>query len=207
MTAKRIIGLMGAKGSGKDTVAAFLATQFFAERIAFADALKQLCSTMFDIPIGYFNDPNHKDEPSYLPRLRCPFCEGREVEKLTCDNINNHVKYGSFWTYREILQYIGTEGFRYVDPDIWVRKVEKAIKSASFAIITDVRFRGEAEMIWRNGGEIWKIRRPGKLGDGHASEQGDMYVKDHEVQSIINNDGTLEDLRKVVISRVKGGTR
>lgn len=203
----RIIGLMGAKQSGKDTVASFIATEFFASRIGFADALKKLCSEMFNIPVEYFHDPDRKDDYSTLPKLRCPFCEGKEVERLSCENIENHVKYGSFWTYREILQHIGTEGFRYVDPEVWVRKVEIEIQKMSFAVITDVRFRSEANMIWKNGGEVWRIRRPGKSGDGHASEQGDLYVKDSEVQTIINNDGTLHELKKVVISRVKAGTR
>lgn len=44
-----IIGVMGQKGSGKDTVGAYLAQQYAFERIAFADKLKEMVRVLYGV--------------------------------------------------------------------------------------------------------------------------------------------------------------
>src|SRR4051812_5088987 len=45
-----IIGLTGSKGSGKDTIAAYLIKEYRFERRAFADPMKKSVAALFDIP-------------------------------------------------------------------------------------------------------------------------------------------------------------
>src|SRR4051812_42865095 len=71
-----IIGLMGPKGSGKDTVGAYLVKQHKFERRAFADAGKKYLASVLDIPYHeierFKNDEScfvttgNKNEPTHL---------------------------------------------------------------------------------------------------------------------------------------------
>ena len=199
----RIIGLVGAYKSGKDTVGQYIVDNYNGTRYAFADKLKKVCSDVFGIPLENFYDQDLKDTFTTIPYVRCKECQSYNILKNRCLNCNavDFVQQ-SFWTYRNILQYIGTEGFRTVSPLTWVNFVERAIVAASVqdtdavAVITDVRFREEADMVWKHGGEIWRIKRPGFGTDvAHQSEQGETAIPDAEVQAIILNDGTLDQLK------------
>lgn len=206
----RIIGLVGAYKSGKDTVGQYIVDNYNGTRYAFADKLKKVCSDVFGIPLESFNDPALKDEFTTLTCIRCKECGSFNIriqdsylaKCLRCDLIGPTHTWSTFWTHRNILQYIGTEGFRTVSPLTWVNFVERAIVAASVqdadavAVITDVRFREEADMVWKHGGEIWRIKRPGFGTDvAHQSEQGETAIPDAEVQAIILNDGTLDQLK------------
>jgi len=63
-------------------------------------------------------------------------------------------------------------------------------------VIDDVRFPNEAEMIRRLGGELWLVDRPNVVYEGdHASEGA---LADVVPDAVINNSGSLEQLREVV---------
>ena len=210
----RIIGLVGAYKSGKDTVGQYIVDNYNGTRYAFADKLKKVCSDVFGIPLENFYDQDLKDTFTTIPALQCTHCKSFNTETkydasrygyahcLRCEAVGALKTWNTFWTYRNILQYIGTEGFRTVSPLTWVNFVERAIIAASVqdadavAVITDVRFREEADMVWKHGGEIWRIKRPGFGADvAHQSEQGETAIPDAEVQAIILNDGTLDQLK------------
>lgn len=55
-----VIGLLGKKGSGKDTFYEGVKEDF--QRFAFGDALKELCSSL-GIPLEYFHDADLKEAP------------------------------------------------------------------------------------------------------------------------------------------------
>jgi hypothetical protein len=205
----RIIGLVGAYKSGKDTVGQYIVDNYNGTRYAFADKLKKVCSDVFGIPLENFYNQDLKDTFTTIPCVQCALCKSFNANVIKeiamcwrCHLTAPVATWSSFWTYRNILQYIGTEGFRTVSPLTWVNFVERAIIAASVqdadavAVITDVRFREEAEMVWKHGGEIWRIKRPGFGADiAHQSEQGETAIPDAEVQAIILNDGTLDQLK------------
>ena len=214
----RIIGLVGAYKSGKDTVGQYIVDNYNGTRYAFADKLKKVCSDVFGIPLENFYDQDLKDTFTTIPCVRCAICQSVNIHRvddlvmcLSCYYFKADrseaewypvADWSTFWTYRGILQHIGTEGFRAISPLTWVNFVERAIIAASaqdadaVAVITDVRFREEADMVWKHGGEIWRIKRPGFGADvAHQSEQGETAIPDAEVQAIILNDGTLDQLK------------
>lgn len=206
----RIIGLVGAYKSGKDTVGQYIVDNYNGTRYAFADKLKKVCSDVFGIPLENFYNQDLKDTFTTIPAIQCPNCrsfntnhgEDGEAHCRLCNAWGELEKWSTFWTYRNILQYIGTEGFRTVSPMTWVNFVERAIVAASVqdadavAVITDVRFREEAEMVWKHGGEIWRIIRPGFGTDiSHQSEQIETSIPMHLVQGVIYNNGTLDQLK------------
>jgi hypothetical protein len=64
-------------------------------------------------------------------------------------------------------------------------------------VITDVRFDNEAQAIVNAGGEVWRVERPGWrcLADDAATHQSEAGVSDHLITRIIDNSGSLDDLR------------
>jgi hypothetical protein len=74
-------------------------------------------------------------------------------------------------TAREIMQFIGTDIFRSIDSDIWVKATIKKIlnEQPKVAIITDCRFPNEVEAIKNIGGKVFRLTR-NKFNSDHESE-------------------------------------
>ena len=167
------LGVAGAQGSGKDTLAGMLAGKIPNGVVTgFAEKLKQIAMEVFGL--------SWED---------CYTQEGKE-------------RYNEFWemTNREILQKLGTEamrnGFR---QDIWVKFVEKKFidnPDKSF-VVCDVRFNDEAEFVLSQGGAIVKVVRDSVKSNlteeqkEHASEKG---IDDKYIYKVIENNGSLENL-------------
>lgn len=95
-------------------------------------------------------------------------------------------------TPRHMMQTLGTEwGRAMVHNDLWTRVIMHSMPPEG-AIISDVRFVNEAELIRQRGGVVLKIERPGTgTGDGHVSE---TPLPEHLVSATILNNGTPDDL-------------
>jgi uncharacterized protein YlaI len=226
----RVIALLGRAGSGKDLAGSMLCQAGRGEAMAFADKLKSICGELFGLSHDDMYTQEGKTRPTQFDCLMCPECKSLEVDQVTRDRVvfgdcklcgtTGDVRvFRSKWTPRTILQYIGTEGFRAVDPSVWVRyTIEQARKALGagcapgtcgqceacdvpqFVVITDCRFRSEAEAIWSAGGEVWRIKRPAVEGEavglpGHASEAEQASIADSECQAIIDNSSSLDHLR------------
>jgi len=139
--ASKIIGISGHKQSGKTTAAKYLEDQIGAEIVCFSDELK-------DMVCRYFG-ANEDD------------LWGSDADKnklLPCGKSG-----------REVLQIVGTDWFRSLDPD-WLVRAYKKKDFYWFNIITpDVRFLNEIQCIHDLGGIVIRLlRKPYK--DEHKSE-------------------------------------
>lgn len=133
---------------------------------SFADPLKEMCINVLGLTEAQ--------------------CYGTEEEKNSLtDWIWEKVPFriegkSGFMTAREVMQYWGTEVFRKVDPNIWVkatmRKIEK--DNPQWAVLCDVRFPNEANAIL-NTPEGHVVRFTRKVdNDTHRSEVAlDDYEK------------------------------
>ena len=65
---------------------------------------------------------------------------------------------------RTLLQWWGTDYRRAQDPDYWVKRMFETLdrEQPDMALITDVRFRNEADAIHKAGGYLVKVTRIGK---------------------------------------------
>lgn len=172
-----LIGLTGAAGAGKDTVARMLVEAHGGRIAAFAGPLYDFVATITGIPAHRLADRAVKE--AVIPWL------GKSP--------------------RQLLQTLGTEwGRQSVSEDIWVRSLLERIKpwrdAGLLVVVTDVRFDNEADAIADAGGEVWRVVRPGwrcltEDAQKHASEAG---VSDRLVALTLTNDGTLDDLRAVI---------
>jgi hypothetical protein len=112
---------------------------------------------------------------------------------------------------RQLMQTLGTEwGREQVNPALWTLLAEHQIENARQnhspgLVLSDVRFHNEADMILRNGGELWHIHRDGAADVGdHASESADW--SDYP-RTVIGNNGTLDQLYSVLDTLLPANTR
>lgn len=174
-----IIGLAGAAGCGKDTVADVLVAEHGFRRIAFADPLRAMVLTL---------DP-------FIPDGRANW----DVSRLSdlVDEFGWDTAKRNFPEVRRLLQVFGTEVIRgFVGTNFWVDYALKQMaEEPGDWVVTDCRFPNEADAIinFCNQGWVVQIVRPGlePLPGAHASEAG---VPEELVDFRLNNDGTLVDL-------------
>lgn len=166
-----IVGISGYAGAGKDTAGMALYPLGY-DHCSFADPLRESCSLVTGVPLEVFNNPETKNVPR--------------------DDL-----YGK--TPREVLQLIGTEGWRnLIHPDVWVNAF---IRRTGKKYSADVRFINEAKAIKDAGGILIHIEKPGqdKPEFQHQSEMEIAEVK-KMAHIVIINDGTVEQLQNIVHS-------
>ena len=167
------------KGSGKDTVAAYLIKEHGFERRAFADPLKKSVAALFDIP--YHEIDKYKNDDCVEVNLEVPSPDALvSVSKLT---------------FREFLQRYGTESHRDVFGDnFWADQTlpKDAFYRGRNIAITDLRFENEAMRVHSCGGFVVNIVRPGLDDkDQHSSE---APLDKRTVDFRLMNEGSLLDL-------------
>jgi hypothetical protein len=160
-----LIGLVGKKQVGKDTVAMYLKKRYQFINHAFADPLKEACQVLFMLNESQLNDNRLKERTD--PR----------------------------WdkTPRQMMQLVGTDLFRnHVDKDFWIKHMEFWIEMhpEESIIISDVRFQNEADLIKERGGYLWKIDRTTAFSDHHESENQQIKGIDFNIY----NETSLDDL-------------
>ena len=119
--------LVGRMGSGKDTVASLLREK---KPVAFASELKRLVTTLrTEGPERTYSFAKDLflEEPEDLMEALCRFYKyPREVPKE-----------------RKLLQNLGTNYCRTLEPDIWVRALKRRMEPDTAYVITDCRFPNE----------------------------------------------------------------
>lgn len=213
-----IIGINGRKRSGKDTSCQLLSEHIngnlsnhpIAVRAAFADKLKIMAAkalglTGTDQQLIEFMD-------SYK------VSGGLEAYTYESDLPPGAPHFEKEITGREYLQLFGGKAREVFGDTFWVDRVlpnpdrhgdyvyeleQMYGEGVKYVIVTDVRYPNEAERVHALGGEVWEILRPDLPDDGddHATEQ--PLPRDLVDVSIIN-DGTLNDLRLLLIRALEG---
>ena len=165
-----VVGILGKKRSGKDTVGCYLRERRGYRTMAYADALKEALLIV---------NPLVKDG------LRL----GHFIDFLGWEGAK------TFPETRRLLQTFG-DATRHLDPDIYLGPVSRAIDEAHVndrrLAITDVRRKNEADLICQHGGLLLRVTRPGfDTGDTHISETD---LDDYAPVVDVENDGTILDL-------------
>ena len=160
-----LIGFAGKARSGKDTAGAYLVDNYHFLRYSFAQPLKDGAKAMFN---------------------------------LTEEQIENKEKVIEPWgrSPRELYQLLGTDIARTIDKRVWIKNAEMFVKKSlgRSIVITDVRFKNEAEWIKSLGGVVIYLESKTRgihTRTLHASENG---LNMNDVDLIIENDGTINAL-------------
>lgn len=137
------------------------------------DVLLFLEKLQNEIKIYNFADILKTDICMNILGLTYDQCYGSDENKneLTSVKWPSELNNGNFMTAREVMQYVGTDIFRKMDTNVWVKStINKIIKeSPELAIITDCRFPNEVEAIKNIGGKVLRLTRSPFLSD-HISE-------------------------------------
>lgn len=140
-----VIGLVGATGAGKTTLANHLATAFSYVRLSMAEPLKEMLLALGLSPADVSGPPEQRARPHRL-------LGGKSA--------------------RFALQTLGTDwGRNRISPDIWTNAIYDRIVSIKDPIrrpqgeqvriiIDDLRFPNDWAMLDRVGGVLIRIRRP-----------------------------------------------
>lgn len=213
---KNLIGISGKMGTGKDEIGLILQdlatptgtySADEAEKLMFytvkkfAYKVKVIASMLTGFPTEEFEKQSFKGEA--LP-------EEWNQDVVVEEELEAHPM-----TAREMLQKIGTNSLRdNLHPNTWVNALfsdytvalrkhgndEGGTTISNMLpnwIITDVRFPNEVKAIKSRGGIIIRVNRETNVIDMHASETSlDDY---EEFDYIVDNNGSLEDLRKKVV--------
>lgn len=190
-----IVGLSGFAGSGKDAAAEAL-TSMGWRRDAFADRLREILFALNPIVhVELEMRGNSVNAVAY------------RVAELVDEHGWDSVK-RTYPEVRSLLQRLGTDAGRKVLGDsIWVDLVLLEYDGTEPLVITDCRFRNEADAIRNLGGLVIRINRPG-VGPNTAPD-GSVHVSDvaldgYEFDHVINNNGTLEQLHLAMRMLVQG---
>ncbi len=187
----KLIGIVGQKRCGKDTIADYLIKNNLFQRYSFADPIKRGAMEMFGFTEAQM--------------------WGSAEDKETIDP-----RWGI--SPRRMLQLMGTELFQFditthltenefpIGREVWVHRFKlwyedqskKLTTNDSFnVVIADVRFKHEAKAIREMGGEIWRVERPSIISsDLHASEKEQLEIN---ADVTIINDSGLEELYQKIL--------
>jgi len=196
----KIIAFTGYAGSGKTAALNALLSYCVLE-----DARTLLPEGRFPMPRGMsFAGALRSLCMAALPKVPRSYFDGTKAQKET------PIPGLEPWTGRAILQHIGTEGFRAVSPNVWVDQLEHQVKGTPdivdenwvLGVIDDVRFPNEAAMV-RKYGKLYRIDRPGNAGAAGAPHESERHIDSLEVDGVILNDGTLDDLKTKVIELLR----
>jgi len=144
---------------GKDTFGVILkdALEGTYTIMAYADELKKKCMEDFDLSYEQLYG-DFKEVPDKRYRKGPYFPDKKE-----------------YWTPREILQFMGTDCYRKIDNNFWVKSLIKRIKKDNLTnvIITDARFPNEIDIVKDLGAFHIRVLRDNTEeihGKEHASE-------------------------------------
>ena len=178
-----LVGMIGKKRAGKDTFAAELLDWFGYRRVAFADPLR---NTLLDLD-PWIAETNRLGGHARTRRLSWIVEElGWELAKEEIPEV------------RRLMQAHGHAIRTHVDPTVWLSaamaKAQVLRADGEPVVITDCRYQNEADAIKAAGGVLVRVVRPGQAdGDRHITE---VDLDERETDYVVQNDGTLEDLRR-----------
>ena len=166
-----LVGIVGHKGSGKDTLADYLVLQYGFTKRAFADPIKEACTILFQLA----------------------------PEQLTDRHLKEAIDPRHGLSPRQMMQIVGTDMFRFmVDKRFWINHFliwYGNIKNSHNVVVPDVRFQNELDTIKQLGGFVIRLVRPGLAKvDAHVSEAGiDDLIG---IDATIVNDASVMELYK-----------
>ena len=173
----KLIGILGRKRCGKDTIGNYAIANYDYKRYAFADPIKDILKIMFDFDEKQLNENKEQIDERWGVSPR---------------TILQH--FGTEICRNDLTKYI--KNIKLEDDTLWIKlfRIFYEKNHDKDIIITDVRFLDEINAIKSMGGKILKVNRTNIEYDIHSSEKD---IDNHDSDLIdynIDNNNTLDDL-------------
>ena len=184
-----VIGICGDFESGKDEVASILVKHYQYTRVSFADFLRAQIYEYLLSQAGYPSDFPKEIVDIIRSHRNDPYAVYRKPTSLAM---------------RNVLQYIGTDYFRTLDKDYWVKEMAayaKPLLDAGRRIaIPDMRYPNEVDYVRQHDGDTWRVLRPlpDKLQNEFRKHLSERALDQIEMDHAVVNDGTLPELKNRV---------
>lgn len=204
----QVVGILGFKGSGKDTAGEYLVREHGFVVESFANPLKDLIAAVF----GW--------DRALLEGNTVDSREWRETPdewwEAKLDWLNHAGGRLGRFTPRAAMQFIGTDVMRqHFDDSIWIKSLDARLRHHDKVVVTDCRFPNECRLIRSYEGLLFRVKRgpdPVWFQDAigaaaghkvpmevmanvypqvHISEYAWAHVRPND---IIENDGSIQDL-------------
>ncbi len=204
-----VIGLLGRKGSGKSTVARYLAARYGAEVVSFANVLRNMghvfMTKFIEEQARRGNDvilvSNIGETPVWHPYDREAFTDlARKEAVVTIRSLHgdDDSQYAELFSLRWLLMIVGTEMVRdNLGEDTWTDAAfdymeKRADEGQRLFVVDDVRFQNELLTIRCQpyNGVIVKLTcsdDPVPEGVGHASEDIDKINLKYIDEAIVSH--------------------
>jgi len=185
-----IVGFGYSARQGKDACCSFLKDNYRGSKILVTSFAKRLRKEISDEMYKVMAE-EHLSHRGALEVM----CERAGVEFNPQALSDEHNRYGK---QRKLQQWWGTEFRRVQCATYWLDKVQEEISAsgADFVLLSDMRFKNEAEWITNMGGKTVKVTRPSKseLKAQEAAHISEHELADHAFDYTIVNDGSLKQL-------------
>lgn len=171
-----LIGLVGKAGSGKSTIADIFQAHYDTSylwgqlyfKISFADRLKDCIKALFDL--------RRLDKDEYCETTNC--------------------------TYGRVCQIMGQMMKKEFGEDFWIKLALgnnpgfREDYDYPHTIITDVRFKNEADTVRRLGGKLIRILRdaPPPVDGRDPNDVSETELESIKADYVIENNGTIDEL-------------
>ena len=205
-----VVGLCGYIQSGKDTVGSIMVQDHGYVRMAFGDILKRV-AVIIDPIIPIWSSAAAWLRDRRLLALG-PFARLSDIVRVAGWETAKKIK-----EVRRFIQVLGTEAGRHIlGRDVWVEALHqemRRLKEVSTArlrqgfsrfVITDVRFPNEGDYVrLDNKGFLVLVDNYRAEPNACGMHSSEAYVKLLSHDYVIDNNGTISDLRKIVARFVK----
>ena len=221
----KLIAISGVKGVGKDTsgdmLRFMLSTPEFLHhywiykrfpkltfkgnwlKVSFAGPLKEMLSVLLRVPVEKFEDRDFK-ENVFVDFNDLNFHKREDLKRyqiLSDSKFSRKIKDGTIdvranmLSIRQLLQYWGTDVMRrYLGDQLWCLATLKLTDFYDL-IISDLRFKVEADIVQERNGTLIYIDRPGcEVGNHQSEKEAFELYQSGRCDYIIHNTGTLKDL-------------
>lgn len=166
----------------------------FCKIYALADSLKEICNQVLGIDLALTNGSNEDKETmtdykwENMPGV-ITFSQMRNLglTKEQCEEVGLFVHGSGKMSVRDVMQYVGSEVFRRMNPNVWTecffRKLDE--DSPDVALVSDIRFADEVDALIKRKALVIGLTRNPFPEDSHQSEK--IVIQDHCKHIIFNN--------------------
>lgn len=197
----RVVALSGWKGSGKDTVANYLVTQYDYTQLSFAARLKDGVASTYGVPREDLDDPSRKEMPlvSYPAIPTDPFSE-------TVHMMLRQELHSGYWTPRALCILEGSVK-RSVYSNYWIRSIIQEIMDNPDKkyVISDLRYQSEADTLKMFIPEsMLSLVRVCRFDTISTQDPSERNLDGYNFDQYLYNTSSMEALHAAIASLVAG---